>query len=45
MAKFDFDKPVASFSWYLQNGSTDDKRGSIVVSRYNRPELLPFCQK
>ena len=28
MAKFDFDKPVASFSWYLQNGSTDDKRGN-----------------
>ena len=26
MAKFDFDKPVASFSWYLQNGSADDKR-------------------
>lgn len=28
MAKFDFDKPVASFSWYLQNGSADDKRGN-----------------
>lgn len=28
MAKFDFDKPVASFSWYLQNGRTDDKRGN-----------------
>lgn len=28
MAKFDFDKPVASFSWYLKNGSTDDKRGN-----------------
>lgn len=28
MAKFDFDKPVASFSWYLQNGSDDDKRGN-----------------
>lgn len=28
MAKFDFDKPVASFSWYLQNGSVDDKRGN-----------------
>ena len=24
MAKFDFNKPVASFSWYLQNGSADD---------------------
>lgn len=28
MVKFDFDKPVASFSWYLQNGSADDKRGN-----------------
>lgn len=28
MAKFDFDKPVASFSWYLQNDSADDKRGN-----------------
>ena len=28
MAKFDFNKPVASFSWYLQNGSADDKRGN-----------------
>ena len=28
MAKFDFDKPVASFSWYLQNGSANDKRGN-----------------
>lgn len=28
MAKFDFNKPVASFSWYLQNGSADDKRGT-----------------
>ena len=30
MAKFDFDKPVASFSWYLQNGSADDKRGNRI---------------
>ena len=30
MAKFDFDKPVASFSWYLQNGSADDKRGNCL---------------
>ena len=28
MAKFDFNKPVASFSWYLQNGIADDKRGN-----------------
>ena len=28
MAKFDFDKPVASFSWYLQNGRIDGKEGN-----------------
>ena len=30
MAKFDFDKPVASFSWYLQNGSIDNKGSNRV---------------
>ena len=28
MAKFDFDKPVAGFSWYLQNRGIDDKGGN-----------------
>lgn len=37
MAKFDFNKPVASFSWYLQNGSADDKRG------YRQYDGSPFC--
>ena len=28
MATFDFDKPVAGFSWYLQNGRIDGKEGN-----------------
>lgn len=28
MATFDFDKPVAGFSWYLQNRGIDDKGGN-----------------
>ena len=28
MAKFDFDKPVAGVSWYLQNRGIDDKGGN-----------------
>ena len=48
MAKFDFDKPVASFSWYLQNGSADDKRGNRLhvgtgqnAQIYFDPEIDP----